>query len=183
MFFRGVFFLLTLSCPMLSFSQQEGQGFCEGLKRGNYFPLDIKSKKIVWYETYYYERLIGTKIFNDKTYFEFEQEWKEGQKDYLFLREEDDVVFQYEECCQEETVRFGNKIRKESAWVSISGEFEYKLKSDKQKLKTPYCEYKDLMVIEAKYKNNIFEFYYQRGLGYIGAKENGKLISFIVPEI
>ena len=176
-------FLLSLLFPFFSYSQIEKQVICEGLKKGNYFPLDIKAKKIVWYDTYYYERLVGTKILNGKTYFEFEQEWKNGNKDYLFLREEDKTIFEYEECCQEETVRFSDRLKKETPWVSVSGKFEYKLVATNETLITPFCNYKDLLVLEAKYEGNVFRFYYQKGLGYVGAEKDGELISFLLPEI
>ncbi len=120
---------------------------------------------------------------NGKTYFEFEQEWKNGNKDYLFLREEDKTIFEYEECCQEETVRFSDRLKKETPWVSVSGKFEYKLVATNETLITPFCNYKNLLVLEAKYKGNIFRFYYQKGLGYVGAEKDGELISFLLPEI
>ena len=58
----------------------------------------------------------------------------------------------------------------------------YKIITYDGKLKTPYCEYKNLLVIEAKMKSVTFNFYYLRGHGYIGATQDNKLISYISPE-
>lgn len=47
-------------------------------------------------------------------------------------------------------------------------------------METPYGKFTDLMVIEAKFDNGKFKFYYQKGMGYIGAttKKEG-LISYL----
>lgn len=160
----------------------EGQNFCGKNEKGSYFPLSIKIKKILWGNTYYYESIMGTKQINGKEYTEFKQEWKNKEVNTLYLREENGVVYQYEECCEQETIRFSTQFKKEYKWEDVDHSRLYKIISFKGKLKTPYCNYEDLLVIEAKMNSMVFNFYYLKGIGYVGATKNNDLISFITPE-
>ena len=71
----SILFLLSFSSKVNEIEDSE-----------SYFPLTIKEKKVRWFNTQYIERQIGEKKFNNKTYKVFEQEWKNGQKDLLYLR-------------------------------------------------------------------------------------------------
>ncbi len=147
----------------------------------SYFPLTIKEKKIRWFNTQYIERNIGEKKFNNKTYQIFEQEWKNGQKDLLYLREENGVIYQYQK--EEDTheyVRFDHSFKKKATWGPSINRKLNKILSFNGTLVTPYGKFTDLMVIEANFDNGTFKFYYQKGIGYIGAttKKDG-LISYI----
>lgn len=123
----------------------------------------------------------GTKELNGKTYFEYLQKWESGNTEILYLREEDGVVYQYEECCEKETIRYNSKFKKGQTWKTASGQGEYKILTYKGSLKTPFCEYKNLMAIEAALKNGTFMFYYLKGHGYIGATVDENLISCVTP--
>ena len=181
---KKIILTLIFLISLKSFSQiKEGQDFCDESKNKTYFPLVIKKKKIYWADTYYVETINGTKEINGKIYIEFQQKWKGNKIDKLYLREENGVVYQYEKCCKQETVRFDKNFTKGHVWKTADGLVEYKVKSFKGKLKTPFCKYKNLMVIEMKLKIGKFKFYYQRGHGYIGATFNNKLISYITPNI
>lgn len=171
-----VLFLVTFQ----TYSQKEGQNFCEGITDGSYLPLDIKKKKILWYDTYYFETIVGKKVFNGKTYTEFLQEWKDGQKDLIYLREENNVVFQYREECKEEYVKLD--IKATQGWSNTCTPNNYKIIALDGELKTPYCQYKNLVILEAVFEKVTLRFYYQKGYGYVGATKEGKIISCVSPE-
>lgn len=179
-------YILSLFALMISsslFSQTEGQNFCDVFVSEDYFPLDIKKKKIVWYDTYYYEEMIGVKDINNKKYTEYIQRWKGGNIDTLFLREENGVFYQYEEDFNGETIRFDVKFKKRKRWETIDKKVKYVVKSFKGKLSTPYCEYENLLVIEAELSLETYKFYYKKGYGFIGATINkNDLISYVSPD-
>ncbi|AUC74942.1 hypothetical protein [Olleya sp. Bg11-27] len=174
--------LLFLLISIQSFAQYyEGQNFCDELIDKSFFPIDIKEKKILWTNTYYAETKNGTKEINGKTYVEFLQKWKGNNTDKLYLREENGVIYQYEQCCEQETIRFDETFEKDHSWKTADALGEYKILTFIGKLKTPFCEYENLMIIEAKLESGNFNFYYQRGHGYIGATVENKLISCETP--
>lgn len=175
--------ILILLVPILVFSQKEGQNFCKGIEDGSYFPLDIKKKKIFWYDTYYFEEQLGTKELNGKTYLEYKQIWKDGSVDLMYLREADSKVLEYEEGLDQETTRYGSQFEEGYSWRRPDKTAVYTILSYDGKLKTPYCAYDKLLVIEAKFKTVTYEFYYLKGLGYIGATQNNTLVSYITPEM
>lgn len=164
------------------FSQKEGQNFCEAFAEDSYFPITIKAKKILWMDTFYSEAIIGKKTRdNGKEYIEYAQIWKDGTADFLYLREENGVVYQYEECCDTETVRFNPSFKKGHTWKTADKKATYTIKTLNGSLKTPYCNYKDLVVIKFQTKTFECDFYYKKGYGYIGATRNDILISCVTP--
>lgn len=178
-----IFILLILFYTSVSYSQLfEGQKFCEESKDESYFPILIEKKKIFWKSTFYFETKSQTKVLNGKTYMEFKQEWKDLNVDLLYLREENGIIYQFDKCCKNETIRYDPKFKTGETWTSSSKEMAYKIIAYDGKLKTPYCEYKNLLVIQAKMKSMTFNFYYLKGHGYIGASQENKLISYISPE-
>lgn len=171
--------MLLLSFKVLA--QNQGQDFCKGTKDGSYFPLDIEIKKMTWYNTFYLEKLKGTKEINGKIYKEFEQTWENGDADLLYIREENNIVYQYDEEKKKDFVRLDKAIKLNSEW---NGDNEInKIISIDDELITPFCIYKNLLVIESKYEKVTYKFYYLKGLGYVGATREGKLVSYIKPEI
>ncbi|MFD1603188.1 hypothetical protein ACFSJW_06190 [Flavobacterium artemisiae] len=180
-----IIILFILFSTTVSYSQLfEGQKFCEESKNESYFPLLIGKKKIFWKKGFYFETKGETKIINGKTYTEFKQVWNNSDldSDLLYFREENGVVYQYEKCCQMETIRFDPKFKNGHSWKDAKKDAAYTIITYDGKLKTPYCEYQNLLVIEAKYTNVTFNFYYLRGHGYIGATQDNQLISCISPE-
>ncbi|OXB04286.1 hypothetical protein [Flavobacterium pectinovorum] len=162
----------------------EGQKFCEESKIGNYFPVTSYNfnKKIFWYKTFYYEVKKGTKIINGKTYTEFEQEWEDKRISLLYFREENGVIYQYNQDTKEESIRYSINFKEGDKWETADGKDHYKIISFTGELRTPYCIYKNLLVIEAKVSYGNFKFYYFRGHGYIGATKDDKLVSCVTPE-
>ncbi|WP_053990628.1 hypothetical protein [Mangrovimonas sp. TPBH4] len=173
---------LTAFLSFNAFAQlKEGQNFCDENKDGSYFPLVLQEKKILWSNTRYTETRSGTKMLNGQEYIAFLQTWEGHAPDTLYLREEKGVVYQYETCCLEETVRFDDKFKKGQTWKTADGLGEYTILSFKGTLKTPICEYKNLLVIEAKLQSGNFKFYYLKGHGYVGATVDDKIISCVTP--
>lgn len=172
--------LLFISSTM--FGQNEGQSFCEGDINESYFPISIKKKKVIWQNTFYLEIQSGEKNINGVLYSSFEQLW-EGQERYtLYLREENGVIYQYEECCKDESIRYNPTFDVGYSWKTADQNVEYTIESLKGTLKTPYCNYENLLVLESKFVNGTFKFYYLKGFGYVGTTIDNELISFVSPE-
>ncbi|MBW1299012.1 hypothetical protein [Aquimarina litoralis] len=160
---------------------KEGQNFCDESKDKSYFPLALNEKKIFWADTYYTEIKKGTKEIDGKVYIEFHQKWKNNTVVKLYLREENGIVYQYEECCEQETIRYDPNFLKGYTWNTADGLGEYQILSYKGKLKTPFCKYGNLMVIQANLKSGKYKFYYRRGHGYVGATFENEVISCVTP--
>ena len=123
------------------------------------------------------------KEINGLQYKEFVQTWEEGRKDTLLLREHKGAVYQYDECCEDEVLRFDPNLKVGESWERPDGSVKYTLVSYNDILQTAYCTYKDLMCIKADYGEVVFKFYYQKGYGYIGARNpKGGLLSCATPE-
>lgn len=178
-----ILLLLFVFVNTVTYSQiSEGQNFCLETKDGSYFPLSINQKKLIWANTSYTETKGESKVINGKTYTKFIQDWGNNNIDKLYLREENGVVYEYEESYKNETIRYDKKFENGHTWKRADNKGEYKIISYNGTLKTPYCEYKGLMVLDSKVEYGSFNFYYLKGYGYIGATKDGKLISWMTPE-
>jgi hypothetical protein len=179
---KKILVLFLIFYSYASYSQlYEGQKFCEESKGYSFFPLEIAKKKILWYTTFYCETKNETKVINGKTYIEFKQDWENSESSILYLREEKGIVYEYESCCENETVRYDPSFTVGHNWKSVDGKSEYKIIAYDGKLKTPYCDYENLLVIDAKMLYGSFTFYYLKGHGYIGATKDNKLVSCVTP--
>lgn len=144
--------------------------------------METNTKIIFWAETYYIETEKERKVINGKTYIAFEQKWQGNPSiDTIYLRTEKGVVYQYEECCEKETVRYDSYFKEGHSWKTADDQTSYKILSYNGTLKTPFCNYTDLMVIEANLKVGKFKFYYHKGHGYIGATVDGQIMSCLSP--
>lgn len=178
-FFNLLFLLLTTGV----FAQVEGQSFCEGTSNGSYLPLNIAFKKIYWYDTFYYEKTIGKKVFNGKEYIQIEQKWENGNIDVLYLREENGAVLEYQKCCNTDALRYTPNKSIDENWYTKEKKINTTVISKNANLKTPFCYYKDLLVLRVAFESGeSFDFYYLKGLGYVGATKEGTLVSCITPE-
>ncbi|WP_026729531.1 hypothetical protein [Flavobacterium denitrificans] len=175
------FFLLLLTG--ITYAQiGEGQKFCSGTEDGSYFPLSYEfKKKILWADTFYWETKLGTKNINGMLYTAIKQEWKSNDVAILYLREKNGVIYQYDQLIKKEYIRFDKKFKVNQIW-SVDQNTKYKIITYNGELKTPYCHYTNLLVIEAIVNYGHFNFYYLKGQGYIGATKDGKLISCLTPE-
>ncbi|WP_452597848.1 hypothetical protein [Pontimicrobium sp. MEBiC01747] len=178
---KKLLFLTCLLSSLYSFSQKEGQDFCEGDRQESYFPLLKGTKYIIWYNTYYAEKNIGTKNIEGETYIEYEQLWEKGSKSTLFLKETNNAVYQFEDCCNDDTIRLPKEIEVGKKWTTTDNLVEYEIVSLDGTLKTPVCHYKNLLVIKYTSGKEYFKFYYLKGYGYIGGTKDEALISFAMP--
>ena len=162
---KKILVLFLIFYSYVSYSQlYEGQKFCEESKGYSYFPLEIAKKKILWYKTFYFETKNETKVFNGKTYIEFKQEWENSESSILYLREEKGIVYEYESCCENETVRYDPSFTVGHTWKSVDGKSEYKIIAYDGKLKTPYGDNENVLVMNAKMRYGSFTLYYVKGL-------------------
>lgn len=180
---KKIILTIIILLSLKGYSQlKEGQDFCSSNEDGKYFPLSIEKKKILWKNTYYIETINGTKQIKDKEYIEIKQEWENKTVDFIYLREENNIVYQFDACCENETIRFSEGFKIGDKWMKIDNSMEYEITSFNGELKTPFCEYKNLLIIQAKSATTTFEFYYLKGHGYVGATVNKKLISCLTPK-
>lgn len=180
---RTIFILLTLCiCSLSTYTQVEGQYFCDKISGNSYFPLDKDGKKYFWGNTYYSEHLLEPKTINGKEYIGFHHVWEKGQEDIRYLREEKGVIYEFEKCCENETIRYDPSFKKGYTWKNADGSVQYTVISKNAKLKTPLCSYKKLYVLRAEFENATYFYYFTLGYGFIGATNSKKeLISFITP--
>ena len=105
-----------------------------------------------------------------------------GDTASLFLREENGIIYQYEACCEEDTIRLPAELKVGYKWKTADNLSQYEIISIDSELKTPVCSYKNLLVIKLTVKNGSFQFYYLKGFGYIGATNDEGRISFVTPQ-
>lgn len=178
---KPILFFLLSAISASTVAQSEGQSFCDGDASAPFFSLHTGKKYVVWQNTYYIEQQIGSKILNGKDYIEYEQSWENGSISLIYLREDSGTVYQFEECCDKDTVRLPNKIEQGTTWETADNQATYEVLSQSEELKTPLCDYKNLLAIKSTFKNGTFTFYYQKGYGYVGCTVNGELISYVTP--
>ena len=88
---------------------------------------------------------------------------------------------EYHAATKKEIVRYDDAFKLGHQWKGL--EVRYKVRSHTEELLTPVCRYRNLMAIEAAYPKITYVFYYLKGFGYVGATKDGKLISFVVPDV
>lgn len=172
------FIIVFILLSSFSFSQAN-KFFCEEDVNGSYFPLHIPFKKVIWRDTYYLEKLLGSREVNGKVYVEFEQQNQNSETTLRFLREENGVVYEYEKCCNVETIRYDSKFKEGYAWKKEGNKTDFKIVSYAGFLETPYCTYNNLLVIEGVLSSKKFKFYYLKGYGFVGATEKDELIAYV----
>lgn len=179
---KKIYLLLLLNSIYFSEAQiKEGQDFCSEINNESYFPLSIDKKKILWYNTFYTETKGNNIEIKGKKYTEFKQEWEDKSTSIIYLREENGVVIEYDKSTEKETIRFDPNFEIKYQWISNNFYKNYKILSYNGELKTPFCKYTNLLVIEASTTDSVYQFYYFKGHGYIGATKNGKIISCVTP--
>jgi len=179
---KKLLLIALLFSSLIAFAQKKGQNFCEGDNTESFFTLMSAKKIIYWYDTYYVEEKRGLKTLNGKEYTEYSQTWEKGFVATLYLRQEDGKTFQYEECCDKETLRFDDRFNKGDKWRTADKHVEYEIVETNVTLKTPVCNYKNLVKLKYTTKTDFFEFYYLQGFGYIGASVEDNLVSFASAE-
>lgn len=140
----------------------------------SYFPLNNKLRKsISWYNSIYKEYVNGTIKINGTEYIKYMQDFSESWKIELLLRKSGDTIFSY----------YGGKDN-----IMLIDRPEVGIKWDKAKIssisgvfETPYCKYKNLLVIEYSYKSGKTKRYYKKGLGLVGIENENKVIGMCLP--
>ena len=158
--------------PFLALSQSN---FCEKSFGDSYFPLKLNlEKNISWYKSIYNESISGKTEIKGKEYFVYKQDFGNGNAPELKLRKSNDTIFSYYNEKESIFLIITPKVGiswKSAKIISTTGEFE-----------TPYCFYKNLLVVEHKYNNEEKgERYYKKGLGLVGIKKGNKIIGVCLP--
>ena len=177
---QKTFILFFIFLNSVIYSQKsELNNICKSNDEKSFFSLENDFKKVVWRETFYVERRKEVKNINGKNYLEIVQESENDGTVSRYFREENGTIYELDKSSKKELVRFDTKFEKGYSWKTGNGKDEYTILSFNGELETPFCIYKNLLVIDAKMNFGHFTFYYSRGLGYVGATENGKVISYI----
>lgn len=155
------------------------KNFCKSNDEGSFFPLDHNTKKVTWRDTFYIEKRKQIKNINGKDYVEFEQETEKDGTSLRYFREENGTIYEYSLPDEKEWVRFNVKFEEGHFWKAANGKDEYKIISYNGELQTPFCKYKNLLVIEVKWNTGTLTFYYSKGLGFVGATQDEKLIAYV----
>ena len=155
------------------------KNFCKSNDERSFFPLDYNTKKVTWRNTFYIEKRKQIKNINGKDYVEFEQETEKNGTTLRYFREENETIYEYSLPDEKEWVRFNVKFEEGYFWKAANGKDEYKIISYNGELQTPFCKYKNLLVIEVKWNTGNLTFYYSKGLGFVGATQDEKLIAYV----
>lgn len=156
---RTIFLLLAI-LPFLTYGQSE---FCEKSFGESYYPLKIGFEKhLTWGTATYIEKVTGTTEKDGIEYFNYEQDFGGGTSYDLLLRKQNDTVFMYNEKQKKDVILLIERPIIGTKWesgkvVEIDGFFE-----------SPFCNYKNLLVIENKYPDGSKEKrFYKKGLGLV----------------
>jgi hypothetical protein len=166
--------LLLLLCGFSLLSQAQTD-FCNKNFGESYFPMQLDFEKyLTWGSSKYKETFAETTEENGKTYYEYRQDFGNGNAPTLTLRKSNDTIYHSfkgkESIFLITTPTVGLKWNGKEI-VSITGEFS-----------TPYCVYNDLLVVKSKYANGSKDTrYYKKGLGLVGIKKGDKILGFCIP--
>ena len=173
--------ILTLMFFNCNHAQSNLKDICGEFQGDQYFPLDIQKKKIIWKDTFYNEILTDTVVIENKSYTKFVQNWEDGSTNEIYLRKEDGMIRQYEECCEYDTTKLPDEIIEGAEWLNADFKKKHVVLSLSGKLSTPFCDYEDLLVVKVSTYSDEYNYFYKKGIGFVGATEKGKLVSYISP--
>jgi hypothetical protein len=173
-----IILILILFCG----STISAQNYCDGNESESFYPLRLGvSKKIFWNKNTYNENIIALSTFKNKEYFKVSQYWASGEKVVLYLREDTNGIYQFNEKRNAEYLLMPKVFKPNYQWYTFDSLGIYKFLDSTSTYSSPYCTYKNLITVELFLieKNIKYIYYYKRGIGYIGAKKNDVPISFI----
>ena len=170
---KTIIFILAI-LPFLGFGQSD---FCDKTFGDSYFPLKIGFEKhLTWGTATYVEKVTDTTIKNGIKYYNYEQDFGGGTSYDLLLRKQNDTVYMYNEEQKKDVILLIERPVKGVTWksgkvVDTNGFFE-----------SPFCDYKNLLVIENKYPNGIKEKrFYKKGLGLVAVTTKKGIKGMCVP--
>lgn len=160
--------------PLLVFGQSD---FCEKNFGESYYPLKVGFKKnLIWGTATYVEKVTGKTTQNGVEYYNYEQDFGGGTSYDLLLRKQNDTIFMYNEKEKKDIILLIERPVKGTKWksgkvIDTDGEF-----------KSPFCNYKNLLVIQKKYPNgNKEKRFYKKGLGLVAVTTKKGIKGMCVP--
>jgi hypothetical protein len=167
-----IFILVIL--PIFGFAQSD---FCEKTFGESYYPLKIGFEKhLTWGTATYIEKVTGTTEKDGIEYFNYEQDFGGGTSYDLLLRKQNDTVYMYNEKQKKDVILLIERPVEGTKWksgkvIDTNGFFE-----------SPFCDYKNLLVIENKYPDGDKEKrFYKKGLGLVAVTTNKGIKGMCVP--
>lgn len=160
--------------PILIFGQSD---FCEKNFGESYYPLEIGFEKhLTWGTATYIEKVTGITTKDGIEYYNYEQDFGGGTSYDLLLRKQNDTVFMYNEELKKDVILLIERPVIGIKWdsgkvIDTNGFFE-----------SPFCDYKNLLVIENKYPDgNKEKRFYKKGLGLVAVTTNKGIKGMFVP--
>lgn len=147
-------------------------------EKDSYFPLAKGvSKTLTWYKNKYREVIKDTITFEGETYTQVAQIFPPDETINMYYRKSNDTVYYFNEVKKTHVPFFSiNPIEGET---TANGT----VRKVGGTLKTPKGKLTDLLVIEMAYESGQKDTrYYKKGLGLIAVKNNGRLVSYYVPD-
>lgn len=167
------------------FSQTD---ICEDAASGVFWPIKIGVKR--YYATTnksYVSYYKGDSLqINSKTYYQEIDEYEDGDKKTMYLREQDGNIYIYDEEKGLEYLELSADITPGHTWEKYDKSWKYTVVDTMSVIQTPYCTYKNLLNIKAEPQHeakdkyaSYFNLYYKRGVGQVGVHVEGKGYSFL----
>lgn len=163
---------------------------CFDNAEGEFWPINI-GKKIRYssrgesYTSYFN----GDSLKVDNNYFLKEvKEYSGGIIETSFWREEDGVIYYYDDEKKAVSIELINNLTPGTTWEKYDKTWKYTIIDTVSIFSTPYCEFKNLLQVKAEPQNEMkdkmysyYNLFYKRGIGMIGMSVNGKVFKYAIP--
>lgn len=116
--------------------------------------------------------MIQTKVFSS------------GKISTTYWREENGAVYNFNKEKGYETVELPLVQKKGTKWQDPEAIWSYEIINQNSTYSTPYCEFKDLLEVQAinsTQLDRVYKLYYKRGIGMVGLNINDQPNTFIIP--
>lgn len=176
--------VLTFLC-LSSFSQSD---ICNETAAGVFWPIEIGIKRHYYSNNgTYVSYFNGDSLqFNNRVYYKEIEEYKNGDRKTLYLREQDGNVYVFDKEKNLEFLELSANVTPGYTWEKYDKSWKYTVVDTISTIATPYCEYKNLLNIKAEPQNKTkneyspyYNLYYKRGVGLVNLSISGKGYSFL----
>lgn len=177
-----VIFLLTRYLILAQLS------ICNNENKGLYWPLTINIKKH-YFSNYGNYTVIYTSeklIVAGRTYIKEVTSNEDNTIETLYLREENGNIYVYDTIKKIEFLEFSNNTTPGYSWKKYDGTWLYTIIDTSATLKTPYCDYNNILNVKAEPQGKLkkdyssyYNLFYNRGIGLVAIEINGKATTFL----
>jgi len=163
----------------------QSQNTCYEESTGEYWPFNEEAHDFYAKNntSFSYVYSSDSLLLNGKYYRTRLKEDNKGEVLEAYFRKENGAVYYYNEKTESPSMLLPSNPEKGFKWESTCGQFTYEIKSLQASLSTPYCDFTNLLEIEILNKSikKRFQFFYKKGVGFVGKKIENSPFSFIKP--